>query len=117
MMVLPAPGSSASRNLNGWRQHLTVNRRDLVRQGLDLRSRHCDARVEKVSEANAVGFGGEAQQRSVRVEAVGPAQAGDLEGGLFARVHEALGDLAVGPKHQIERVRPEPSHLLDFREA
>ncbi len=75
------------------RQQLTVNHRDLVRHGLDVRSRHCDVWVEKVGEAKAVGFGGEAQQRSVRVEAVGPARTGDLEGGLFAPIHEARGTL------------------------
>ena len=57
MMVLPAPGSSASRNLQGLpRQHRPVDSSDLVGQRLDQRGVHGEQRVEEVGEADPVGL-------------------------------------------------------------
>ena len=48
------------------RQHLAVDRRDLVRQRLDLRGADGQIGVEQVREADAVGLGREPQQRRRR---------------------------------------------------
>ena len=63
MMVLPAPGSSASRNRSGWRgQHLAVDGGDLVRQRFDPGAVDGEVGIEKMCEPDALGLGGDPEQ-------------------------------------------------------
>ena len=87
------------------REHLLVDRGDLVRQRLDRRGGHGEERVEQVGEVDALRLGDEAEERAVAVEAPGAAGLGDLEAGLAVAVedlgaHGAVGEL-VG---QLDRV-------------
>ena len=78
MMVLPAPGSSASRKCSGWRvQHLLVDRRDLVRQRHHVGGADREQRVEEVGELDAARLADEAEERAVGGE--GPGGAGDVD--------------------------------------
>ena len=55
MMVLPAPGSSASRKRSGWRESISpIDGGDLVRQRLDERGVDGQQRIEEVGQADAV---------------------------------------------------------------
>ena len=60
------------------RKHRLVDGRNLMRQGLDQRRVDCQNRVEEMSEADPVGFGGEAEQCPVSIEAPRPAELDDL---------------------------------------
>ena len=110
MMVLPAPGSSASRKRSGWRgQHVLVDGGDLVRQRIDDGGVDRQHRVEQMGQPDALRFGHQPEQRAVAVEAPGPALLDDLEPRLVVAVEQLVGDLAgrrlVG---QLQRLGTEP---------
>ena len=93
MIVLPAPGSSARRKRSGWRGSISlVDGGDLVRQRLDERGVDGQQRVEEVGEADALGLGGEPEQRAVAVEAPRPAALDDLERRLAVAVEELAAE-------------------------
>ena len=72
MIVLPAPGSSASRKRSGWRGSISlVDGGDLVRQRIDQRRVDGQQRIEEVGQPDAVGFGKQPEQGAVAVEAPG----------------------------------------------
>jgi hypothetical protein len=62
-------------------------------------------RVKQVREADPVGFGYEAEQRAVTVEAPGPALFDNLKARLVVPVEELVGYLAGGRLvRQLDRV-------------
>ena len=86
MIVLPAPGSSASRNRSGWRGSISlVDGGDLVRQRIDERGVDGEQRIEEVGQADAVGLGDQPEQRAVAVEAPGPARSTTSRRGSSSR--------------------------------
>ena len=66
------------------REHLAIDRRDLMRQCLDLRCGDGDVGVEEIGEADAVRLGGEPKQTAVGIEGVSPAGLDELKCGLLA---------------------------------
>ena len=69
MIVLPAPGSSASRKrMRGSFKKVVVDRIELVRQGIDSGDREREERIVFVGQAQAVGLNAESEQPSVAVE-------------------------------------------------
>ena len=69
MIVLPAPGSSASRNRSGWRGSISlVDRLDLVRQRLEVRGLDGQERVEHPGQLDPARLGGEPEELAVGVE-------------------------------------------------
>ena len=99
------------------RQHLAIDRRDLMRQRLDLRRRDGDVGVEEIGEADAVGLGGKPKQAAVGVEGVGPAGLDELKADLFAAHDQPLADTTVDTEDDVERVRAELGDLDDLGEA
>ena len=86
MMVLPAPGSSASRKRSGCRGSMRlVDRGDLVRQRLDQRGVNGQDRIEEMRQADALRLGDQAEERAVAIEAPRPALLHDLEPRLVVR--------------------------------
>ena len=95
MIVLPAPGSSASRKRSGWRgQHRLVDRGDLVRQRIDERGVDREHGIEQMREADAVRLGDEAEEGAVAVEAPWPPCLDDLEAWLVVAVEQLVRDPA-----------------------
>jgi hypothetical protein len=70
-----------------------------MRQGLDLRGSDREVGVKQIRQSDAVGFGSEAEERTVGVEAIGTSRFNNLEGGLVATINEAFADFSVGSKH------------------
>ena len=69
MIVLPAPGSSASRNRSGVRgQQLAVDGADLVRQRLHVAGGDGQHRVEQAGQGDALGLGDQLEVGGVGVE-------------------------------------------------
>ena len=69
MIVLPAPGSSASRNRSGGpRQQLAVDGLDLVRQRLQVAGGHGQHRVEPARHLDPDGLSGQPVRGGVTVE-------------------------------------------------
>ncbi len=96
------------------RQHLAIDRGDLVRQRLDLRGADGEIGVEQIGQADAVRLGRQPQQAAVGVESIGPAGLDELEAGLLAADDEAFADAAVDPKDEVQRVRAELRDLNDL---
>ena len=97
MIVLPAPGSSASRKRKRLaREHLLVDGRDLVRQGVDERRVDGEERIEEVGEVDAVGLRDQPEESAVGVEAPGRAGRGDFERRLTVPVEELVPEPALG---------------------
>ena len=91
------------------RQHLLVDRGDLVGEGIDQGRVDRQDGVEQVGEADAVGLGDQAEQRTVAVEAPRPSGLGNLEARLVVAIQDLVGDLAGGGLvRQLDRVRAEP---------
>jgi hypothetical protein len=72
------------------RQHLAINRRDLVRQCLDLRCGNGEIRVKKVGEPYSAGLGCEPEQTAVGIERVAPTRLAELEAGFLATIGVAI---------------------------
>ena len=99
------------------REHLAIDRRDLMRQRLDLRRRDGDVGVEEIGEPDAVRLGGEPKQAAVGVEGVGPARLDELKARLLAAHNQALADAAVDAEDDVQRVGAELRDLNDLGEA
>lgn len=96
------------------RQHRLVDRGDLVRQRVHVGGVDREHGVEQVREADPVGFGDEAEERTVAVEAPGTALLDDLEARFVVPIEELVGDLARGRLvGQLDRVGAEPLGLDD----
>jgi hypothetical protein len=73
--------------------------------------------VEEVGEADALGFGDQAEESAVAVEAPRAALLDDLEPGLVVAVEEAVVDLACGVLvSELEGVGAKPLGLDDCRQ-
>jgi hypothetical protein len=71
-IVQSRPGIVGKEEAQGLsRQHLTVNRSNLVRQSFDLRRAYCEVRVKQMRKSDAIGFGSEPKEATIRVECVG----------------------------------------------
>ena len=91
------------------RQHRLVDRGDLVRQRVHHRGVHGENRVEQVRQPNPVGLGDEPEQRTVAVEAPGPALLDHLEARLIVPVQQLVGDTPAGVLvGELQRLRPVP---------
>ena len=79
------------------RQHLTVDRFDLVRQRVDFARRQRQVGIEEVSQLDAPRLGSEAEHMAVTVEAPGaPSALFDGEGSLVNAVQQLLPRLVGG---------------------
>jgi len=95
-------------------EHRLVDRADLVRQRLDGRGADRDVGVEEPGEAEAVGFGGEAEPVAATVEGPGAGSLGDGQRGLTVAEQDTVAQGAVGAaEDDSERVRPVPVHMDD----
>ena len=99
-------------------KHLAVNGGDLVRQRLDERRVDGKQRIEEVGQPDAVGFGKQPEQRTVAIEAPGPARLGDFERRLTVAVEQFVaeppGAVLVG---DFDGNRPDPAHVADRDKA
>ena len=106
------------------RQHRLVDRRDLVRQGLDHRRVDGQHRVEKVREADALRLRHQPEQRAVAVEAPRPPRGDDLQPLLGLPVEQLVGhrsrrrlvgqlDLRAEPLHADHRHHAVGMHAAD----
>ncbi len=82
------------------RQHLAIDRGDLVWQRLNEGGMYSQQRIEEISQVDAVGLGNQSEQRPIAVETPGKADSGDLEAGLAVAVEnlvaEVTSSIAVG---------------------
>ena len=75
-------------------------------------------RVEEVGEPDALGLGHQPEERSVAIEAPGPANLDHLQAGLVVPVQDLVGDATGGILvGEFEGVRAEPLHVHDRDEA
>jgi hypothetical protein len=73
MMVLPAPGSSASKEAQRLaRQHRLIDGGDLMRQRIDDRGMDGQHRVEQVRQTDALRLGHQAEECAIAIEAPRP---------------------------------------------
>ena len=79
-MVLPAPGSSASRKRIGCR--------DLVGQGLDDGGMYRQERIKQMRKPDAVCLRNKMEQATITVEAPGPSVLGGLDPGLVVTIEQ-----------------------------
>ena len=70
------------------RQHLLVDRGDLVRERLDERGAHREVRVEEVGEVDPLRLGDESEEVAVAVEAPRPTGLYKIEPGLVVAVED-----------------------------
>ena len=98
MIVLPAPGSSASRNRSGWRGSISWYTAVIwCGKRIDDRGVHREHRVEQMGEADAMCLGHEAEEGSITVETPRPPALDDLEPRLVVPVEQLVGDLPGRP--------------------
>ena len=91
------------------RQHRLVDGGDLVRERIDQRCVHGEHGVEQVREADPVGLGDQAEQRTVAVEAPRPPRFDDRETRLVVAIQHFVRNPAVGRAvDQRERVGAVP---------
>ena len=93
------------------RQHLPINCRDLVRQGLDLRRADGEIGIEEMREADAKGFRREAEEPAIGVETIAASGFGERQGRLVTAVEQALADATVGAERDVDRVGSEVGDL------
>ena len=94
MIVLPAPGSSASRKrMRGSLQEVVVDRLELVRQRIDAGDGEREVRVVLVGEAEPVGLDAEAEERGRRRRTLARGRR-DPELGELRRREDGVVDLA-----------------------
>ena len=75
MIVLPAPGSSASRKrIRGNLHEVAVDRLQLVRQRIDAGDRQREERIVFVGQTEAMGLDAEAKQSGIAVERLASAE-------------------------------------------
>ena len=119
MMVLPAPGSSASKKRSGWRgsMHFTVNRRDLMRQRFDLRGTNREIRVKQICEANAICLRRKPKKTAVSIKCVGASSFQELEAAFFTAIDESLANSAVNPEYEIQGIGAEAGNRYNLSDA
>ncbi len=107
MIVLPAPGSSASRKRK-WlaRQHLAVDGCDLVRQRFDLGGADGEIGIEQIGKPDAVGLGRKPQKAAIGIERVGTSSFQEFEAGLLASIDQALAHPTVTRKTRFSASAP-----------
>ena len=76
------------------RQHLVVDRVDLVRQRVEVRRLHGEERVEQVGQRDPLSLGREPEELAVSVHRPGPTGLLDGEPGLVVPVEQLLVDAA-----------------------
>ena len=115
MIVLPAPGSSASRKRSGWRGSISlVDGGDLVRQRLDAARCGRPGTGRRGARGGCGGPRDEPEQGAVAVEAPGPARRRGFQGRQIGREQDALaqGALRVTPG-DLERAVAGPQRVQD----
>jgi hypothetical protein len=83
------------------RQHLAIDRGDLLRQRLDLRRADRKIRIKQVRQTDALRFGGEPQQAAVGVERIRTPGLDKFERCFLAAIDQTFADAAVRPKDQV----------------
>ena len=97
------------------RQHLAIDRRNLVRQRIDQTRVDRQIRVEIMRQLDAVGFRHEAQQCAIGVERPWPPVLLDLETVLVVPVENGLGHRAVViAVNDVDRLIADPVHRNDM---
>ena len=100
------------------RQHLLVDRGDLVWQRLDRGGGHREERVEQVGEVDALCLGDQAEQGAIAIEAPRTSLFGDLEAALGLAVEDLGANRAIGQLvGELDRVRAIPLGPNDRGEA
>ena len=105
-IVLPAPGSSASKETQGLgRKHRLVGGHDLVRKRIHDRRVDCQHGVEQVSQPDPLRLGHEPEHCPVAVEASRSSGGHDLQPGFVVAVEQLVAD---GPGHHLVRQLKQP---------
>jgi len=96
------------------REHVLVNRVDLVRERLQVRRLEREERIEEPCELDPPGLGRKPEKLAVRVEGPGPAGGQLLEPRLVVAEENLLGDApGLVPKGDRQRTRRVPPVLDD----
>ena len=98
------------------RQHLAVDRGDLVGQRLDQGGGERQVRIEKIGQPDALSLGRQPKQVAVAAERPDPTRSDPFQGGLVGPIDQAVTDCAVPfLERDLDRLIAEPLDLNDPR--
>ncbi len=100
------------------RQHLAVDRGDLVRQRLDQRGRQRQVGIEQIGEPDALRLGCQPEQVAITAERPRPSRSSQLERRLVAAVDQPVANRSARLlERDLDRLVAEPLDLDDLRRS